>query len=177
LENFFQFSKCYRDELTEDGTPGPKFRERQRIAFADPMPHRHKRRPMQAKASTKRKADGSEVIFKGKHMDPDTVPVFWAWTRKDGSVFHASYVESRQFYCNYYERLASVRPEFLRLKKMLADGTNLAICGYDGRESGGPEADYLDPTQPFGHEMVLHAMLTIQDPNDYPWRRHKTEDF
>ena len=38
------------------------------------------------------------------------------------------------------------------------------------------EDHYLDSSKPFGHELVLYTMLTI-NPENYPWRKYKTEDF
>lgn len=34
---------------------------------------------------------------------------------------------------------------------------------------------YCNPGHPFGHEMVLHALLVLDDPADYPWNRYRRE--
>jgi hypothetical protein len=90
-----------------------------------------------------------------------------------------SYIQSRQFYCNFYEQLASQQADFRHLKQKLIDGYNLQIVGYDGRSMAGVTAEqaYLDPSAPFGHELVLYCMLTIENKDDLPWRKHKTFDL
>ena len=79
-------------------------------------------------------------------------------------------MESRQFYCTFYQRLASQQPAFTHLQQLIRSGTNVQICGYDGRAIGhrSIEEEYLDASRPFGHELVLATMLTC-DPVDYPW--------
>jgi hypothetical protein len=51
--------------------------------------------------------------------------------------------------------------------------------GYDGKGMEGItlEQAYMDKSAPFGHELVLYAMLTTANKEDLPWRRHKTFDF
>lgn len=100
---------------------------------------------------------------------------------KTGQIHYLDYVRSRQFYCNFYERLAKVHPDFLELMKLQNNGVNLQICGYDGFaiSSADPveiERAYLDPSVPFGHERVLYALLHLKE-NEYPWRKYKTFDF
>jgi hypothetical protein len=38
-----------------------------------------------------------------------------------------TYIESRQFYCNFYERFALKDENFRKLKQMLKDGMNLQV--------------------------------------------------
>jgi hypothetical protein len=158
LENFHQQSKMYKAEADEDGHVTKKFIKGQKNGFLDPIPHRHK------------SVDGKSM--KGQ------VPVGWVWTREDGTKVYYTYVECRQFYCNYFERLASKENDFKALQKMIRDGYNLQITGYDGYPVGESIMEhYLDPTRPFGHEMVIYTMLVVKNKEDYPWRVHKTEDF
>lgn len=65
------------------------------------------------------------------------------------------------------------------LKKKVKDGYNLQIVGYDGRSMAGttPLQAYLDASAPFGHELVLWTMLTVENKDNYPWRKHKTFEF
>jgi hypothetical protein len=85
------------------------------------------------------------------------------WIDTEGHELHLSYIESRQIYCHYYEQFALASPDFHHLKQLLADGVNLQICGYDAYQpSGTPDTHYLDPSRPFGHELVLYTMSTTE---------------
>lgn len=154
LENFWQFSKCFPEDVDEKGEPLESFFETQRAAFLDPKPHRHK--PT---------ATGNK-------------PLYSVWRHKDGSLEKFLYVPSRQIYCHYYEEFASKSPDFKQLQEWRAKGMNLQICGYDGYPvTQSLETHYLDGSRPFGHEMVLYTMLVTEKPEDYPWRKHTTIDF
>jgi len=110
----------------------------------------------------------------------------WVWeSAPDGEERVFQYIEARQFYCAHYERLAAPQAELAALRAFRAGGRNLLIVGYDGRDvaaapgaTAGEKLDhcYLDPGSPFGHELCLFAMLVLE-PGDYPWRRHRTEEF
>lgn len=151
IENFHQFNKVFRNEVDENGDPLPIWYEMQQKGYADPVPHRHKYPLEEMKKIGK---DGNKnrclySIHNGKRY---------------------SYVESRQFYCKHYERLAKEKKEYKELKQMIADGTNLQITGYDGYEvTEDIDVHYNDPHKPFGHELVLYTLLTVEDPADYPW--------
>jgi hypothetical protein len=161
LENFWQFSKVFPDEVDEKGEPTPAFFEAQIRAFNDPIPHRHK--PNAKKSSTSTNIN---------------VPLYSVFRRKDGTLVKYKYVESRQIYCNYYERIALKTKEFQHLKDLLKQGYNLQICGYDAYDvTKTPEDHYLDGSKPFGHELVLYTMLVVDDPSCYPWRMYTTEEF
>lgn len=154
LENFHQSNKCYLSELDCDGNPLPCFYELQKKMYEDPVPHRHK-----------------------QPSNGNNVPSYSVWKTKDGKEKHFTYIESRQFYCNYYERFALKDPNFLKLKEKLKEGINLNICGYDAYlPDKDIETHYLDGSRPFGHELVLYTLLTCKE-SEYPWRKHKTEDF
>jgi len=154
LENFWQFSKVYGDEVDAKGSPTGVFFSRQIETFLDPVPHRHKPN-----------ATGN-------------VPLYWLWKRGNGELVRFKYVQARQFYCNFYERFALKSAEFAQLQDLLENGYNLQLCGYDAYDVTRPlEEHYLDGSRPFGHELVLYSLLTLQNPADYPWRKHKTEQF
>jgi hypothetical protein len=161
VENFHQGSKLFREEVSENGNPLPRYYNNRRDFYLDPVPHRHK--------------------YKGTGSNKN-VPLCFIWVAKDGEEHRLSYVESRQFYCNFYERLARQEPDYTRLEQLLARGVNLQLCGYDAHPPGenqSVEEMYLDATKPFGHERVLYAMLTCArgDEESLPWRKHKTFDF
>ncbi len=157
LENFHQGSKVFDSEVVDEkGDPGPEFFKTQIDMFKDKIPHRHK-----------------EAAKK------NNVPLYWLWKRKDGSYKRFGYVESRQFYCFWYEKLSKDLPDLKKLKQMIKDGYNLQICGYDSINdltAENAEQYYLDPLQPFGHESVLLCLLVLPE-DKYPWRKYKTEDF
>lgn len=159
IENFHQGSKVFFSELDEDGNPSEEFYSTQKEYFLDPVPHRHK------------KTSGNKNI-----------PEYFVWKTADGQEHHLSYIESRQFYCNFYERLASQTESYQQLLDLLRNGFNLCICGYDAfTPTESSEFHYLDDSRPFGHEMVLYTMLKFDlygfDKRDLPWRIYKNFDF
>lgn len=155
LENFHQGSKCFHEE-SKDDEPTELFFENQLAFFKDSVPHRHK--------------------YKGIEKNKN-IPLYFVWKRKDSSMIKYDYVGSRQFYCNFYERIVLQLPEYTKLKEMVDSGTNINICGYDAyMPNESLEVHYLDSNRPFGHELVLYSLLTLNK-SEYPWRKYKTEDF
>jgi hypothetical protein len=163
IENYHQFNKVWPCEVVDDdtGTPKPEFFQLQLQAYRDPEPHRHK---FDAETMSRQRA-----AVQGLNRN---APLYSLHLDLQGQPRRFSYVESRYFYCCAYEALASARPEFALLQQKLAQGYDLLICGYDARETGEPFAMYCDPTKPFGHELVLWCLLTLQ-PGDYPWHRYR----
>ena len=166
LENFHQGNKVFPSEVETDlatGKPKPttafyKLREKM---YLDAEPHRHK----QAAAS---------AAGKGKNKN---IPLFSVWTDKNGTEHQIDYFTSRQFYCHFYERATVANPDYVMLVNRIDTGHNLRIVGYDGYDvTKTLEEHYCDTSRPFGHELVLYAMLTAK-PEEWPWRRHKTFDF
>ena len=165
LENFHQASKCFESEL-KDGVPGSEFYVTQIAMFKDSEPHRHKK--------VAKEISGNKNICK-----------FWIWKTQDGIEKRFSYLECRQFYCNFYERLVVKEKQYSELLEFVAKGFNIQIIGYDGYDVNLVQGDtmaqkldmcYNDTTRPFGHKLVLFSMLTLKL-EDYPWRRYKTENF
>ena len=155
LENFHQGNKCFPSELNENGRPNDEYYATRLNMYNDDVPHRHKE------------------AANGKNK-----PAFSIWVNKEGKELKMSYIDSRQFYCNYYERIAIQLPEFKRLKELIKNGYNLQICGYDAYSvTEALEKHYLDDSRPFGHELVLYTLLVTENSNDYPWRKYKTQDF
>ncbi len=157
IENFHQGSKCFQEEIDSKGDPSKIYYENRLKFYLDKTAHRHK--------------------YKGTGKNKN-IPVFFIWVDKDGKEHRLNYTQSKQFYCHFYEKLASIQPDYLRLLKLIENGTNIQICGYDGRSIGNRpiEEEYLDESKPFGHELVLATML-IEKPENYPWKKYKTFDF
>lgn len=154
IENFHQGNKVFECEIDKNRKPLKRFYETREKMYQDPVPHRHKEEA------------------KGKN-----IPVFSVWVDKQGNEHHLSYFESRQFYCTFYERMAKKLPDFKRLRKMIDDGFNLQIVGYDAYPvTKTVEEHYKDISRPFGHELVLYTLLTEKEEN-YPWRKFATFDF
>jgi hypothetical protein len=142
IENLFQGSKVYPQEMEGD-EPSPLFYENRLKFYEDEEPHRHK--------------------------FPGNIPSFFLWVSPTGEELRLTYIESRQVYCQFYEKLASEKEDFRKLVQMKEEGMNLMICGYDARplQVEDVEKEYLDPNQPFGHEKVLFCMLIgVQ-----PWKK------
>lgn len=159
LENFHQGNKVFPSEVDDTGEPTQLFYDTQLEMYRDDVPHRHK-----------------DAVFSVKGNK--NVPLYSIWVTPDGVKNKVSYADSRQFYCNFYERATLKNQEFHELKRMIEDGFNVQICGYDAY----PVTDtlvehYMDTSRPFGHELVLYTMLVTDNPGDYPWRKHKTFDF
>ena len=153
LENMHQFSKVFPSEVDAHGNPKPEFYQAQIDMYLDPVPHRHK-------ATSGHK----------------NAPVYSVWVTPEGKELHLSYIESRQVYTHFYEQFAFKSPDFHKLKQMIQDGYNLQICGYDSYQpTHDLETHYLDPSRPFGHELVLYTLLTESPP--YPWQIHQTISF
>lgn len=141
FENYWQYSKVFDIDIAPDGTIGPSFFRRRAQGFADPSGHR--------RAIPKKQGRPVAAYFNGEVL---------------------SYVPSRRYYCNHFEALVQLRPEYQRLVQMRDQGTNLFILGYDGRDIpltvDSVAAAYEDPTVPFGHELVIACMLK----GLHPWR-------
>lgn len=166
IENLHQFNKVFPSEIGEDGNPTEEWYQTRSLAYQDPVPHRHKPSAKSAKGSK-------------------NIPEYSVWETPDGEELHLSYFESRQIYCTYYERLAKKTESFATLKDLIENGTNIQIVGYDGYDLGmevGASLKekeqkflrcYKDTSKPFGHELVLAALLELT-PKRYPWRKFTT---
>lgn len=163
LENFHQFNKCFQSELDAAGNPLPIFFERQLAGYEDEVPHRHKL------GATKEAHMRAAGIARGSNANACAFSVFV--NPQTGQVKRYSYLESRIFYCSFYEMLARRTLEYAHLEALLARGASLLIAGYDAIDVDEPVTAqqinqwYADPAQPFGHEKVLFAMLN----NVMPW--------
>jgi len=167
IENLHQFNKVFPSEIDDDGNPTEEWYATRVRAYRDPIPHRHK--------PAAKSASGSKNI-----------PEYSIWVTPDGKEAKLSYFESRQVYCTYYERLAKKTKAYATLVKLREKGVNIQIVGYDGYDLGIGSDDnhkmirskfielYNDTKKPFGHELVLAALLLIENRKDYPWRGYTT---
>ena len=190
IENYHQFNKVYVQEL-QDGVPCdcpragewahfkpiPEFYTLRNNGYRDPKPHRRKFSLKEIKDG-KVKA-GEEVKGNAFHKN---APVYSVHVDPDGTERHFTYVESRYFYCLQMEKLAKATPAFARLQKYKGAGYKLQIVGYDAYRPDGIDAEtlyrhYCDPARPFGHEMVILALLALDtEPRArYPWNRYYDE--
>ena len=213
IENFHQFSKFFSKFETEE-----EYKVNRIKGYNDSKAHRHKfgkdAEPLipqekdEKKEEKKKRKRGEKKDKKGKEKKESkevgnknsnkNVPDYFVWIDKEGKENrlkgNSGYVESRQFYCNFYERLVIKHPQFLKLKELVAQGYHLQICGPDAKvmdnESGTEDIDntnqrsidninvtYLNHKCPFGHERVLYTMLIESNPDNWPWRKHKTFCF
>lgn len=165
LENFHQANKVFPSEV-ENGDPTPEWYETQLKMYKDPIPHRHK----------------ASAVGEGTKKN---VPLYSIWRNETGN-HKISYIESRQFYCTFYQKAVQEMNEYKDLLEMLKNGYHLQICGYDAFPISWDESfqnsweeSYKDSSKPFGHERVLTCML-IYDMNgiaDYPWIKFKSADM
>lgn len=157
VENYYQSSKVYPQEVDEEFDPLPCYYEMKRKMFLDDTPHRHKF-PTTSGAKVK--------------------PLYSIHHNEQGKEIRLTYVQSRYFYCTAYTQLAVESKAFAALQKKIRKGYNLCITGYDGYDVKDKDLYdcYKDPSRPFGHELVLYCLLTMTE-NEWPWvrfrRRHK----
>jgi hypothetical protein len=160
LENWWQGQKLHEEEIDKYGNVSQTFFDHRDRMFADPVPHRRKE-------------------------DMKTNVECFLWTDNDGNHIRYKYVPSRQFYCTIYERLSAENSDLADLRRLRENGLNINIIGYDGfdfeKAEGRTPAEklmtcYLDPSRPFGHEMVIVCLLLLKK-EEYPWVIHKTADF
>lgn len=167
LENCWQALKVFPD-YEKDGNPTEAWYETRLEMYEDPIPHRHHKG---ATSST-----GSK-----------NVPLYAIWVLPDEEELRLPYIKGRQIYCTYYERLGKKTKSYKTLMQMVNEGTNVQIIGYDGYDIGLTQEDqmdqkkltkafekfYLDGSRPFGHELVLAALLLLEKEN-YPWVKYTT---
>jgi hypothetical protein len=165
IEGFHQYSKCFKEEA-DDGNPSEVFVKNRLEGYLTEEPKRHK--------FTSKDIPLFFVWRPQRSWSEDSASKTSTHDMEEGEE-HLDYIQSRQFYCNFYERLAKETKEFKELKELLENGTNIQLCGYDAYPMDNVESAYLNPVHPFGHERMLYSMLTLEE--DYPWRKYKTFEF
>lgn len=134
LENYWQSAKVWEGEVDAKGNPNEEWYQRRRKICADPKAHRH--------------------IKKGKGPNRN-VPLFAWW---DGQ--HMTYDEARRKkYIPMYMKLVRKTEAWKRLEGLVNSGQNIQLLGYDGRVFDDLNKELKDLSKPFGHELVLCAML------------------
>lgn len=165
LENYYQGAKIYASEL-EANNITQKSRQIRVKMYEDTTPYRHKTKYPGMKEKSR-------------------IPEFSVYyTLSSNEERRYTYLQSRYFYCHWYEKLACKTEDFNRLVESLENGYNLQILGYDGYNFPCHDEDvveglwrcYNDTQRPFGHEMVLFTLLTGLDESDYPWNRYYQEN-
>ena len=97
-------------------------------------------------------------------------PLYSVHSDSNGVEKQYTWVQSRYFYCHFYEQLVQNNDDLKMLRKKLKDGINIQITGFDGWNVTRPLDEYYESTErPFGHELVLYTLLTVLDPKQYPW--------
>jgi len=158
LENYHQFAKVFPWELDSQGAITKESIEYRIKAYDDPKPYRHKFSPKEIKE----KSNNSNINV--------NIPKFSVYYTQNGNERRYSYIECRYFYCYWFERIAKQLPEFKKLQQMIENGYHLQIVGYDGYPViKSLYEHYIDPSRPFGHELVLYSLLVVEKPADYPW--------
>jgi len=136
LENLWQFSKVWTGEVDSEGNPTKEFCERRKLGWNQEKGQRH--------------------VKKGNGVNRN-VPLFSFWKGEQ-----LSYLEARkEIYCPIYAELVTETKAFKKLEEMLNAGYNIQILGYDGYDVEGNSLEecFLDVSKPFGHELVLYALL------------------
>ena len=196
LENFHQGAKCFPWEVEErssseinfssaKGSPlfseykiKPEATALRKTMYEDATPYRHKYKYPKMKKLTGGKKGNNNI----------NQPLFSAYYhQRTGEERRYTYLQSRYFYCHYYETLTLVNSQLEQLQKKIQQGVSLHILGYDGRKLKRLSATkesiqdclyryYLDDSKPFGHELVLCSLLAIHFSEDYPWNRFRREN-
>lgn len=172
LENFWQFNKVFASEWdSTNQKPKPIWYERRASGYADIEPHRYKLGKTKAEHM---KNAGIEI---GASANACKFCIFVA---PNGEELHFDYIASRVLYCTFYERLARKTSALNKLVDALyVHKQNIVIAGYDARHAQDEQITaeaihrwYHDPSAPFGHEMVLCAILFHwYFPEELPWRK------
>jgi hypothetical protein len=156
IENYHQFNKVFGRDVVRSPrgeiTIKASFYEMRDAAYRDPVPHRRK-------YEDEKGTNGNR-----------NVPLVCVHLTRNGVERWYTYIESRYFYCREYERLAKETADFEILRRMLERGYNLQIVGYDGHAVDKPLYElYTTEWPPFGHELVLYTLLSVDNPDEYPW--------
>lgn len=145
VENLWQFAKVWDEDVVPHGDPLGRIKESwfalRDAGWADTKAHRRPR---------------GKVNRAGPNRN---VPLFSYWNGQ-----RYPYGEARlRIYIPYYVQLVEQTEAYAQLKALIATGTNVQIVGYDGRDvtsDGVTLREALDDhTRPFGHELVLMALL------------------
>lgn len=173
LENFHQFNKVFKSETDESGKREKSWYTKREKGYLDKEAHRHKLGA--TKADHLKKAGGKKT----------NACLHSVYVKPTGEEMICDYIQSRVFYCTFYDRLVRNTDSLQQLiDHVYVHNRNLIIAGYDARNEDDVTPDliqkwYHDPTAPFGHELALVAILLLwHTPEELPWRKEaKLLDF
>ena len=143
LMNYFVYSKVYPRDMDGNGDPTPDFFQKRIEGFLN----------YQASIS--------------KYDDVPDLPEYTLFTWPNGEHHRYTYVQAKYFFCKWYEFLARDQYDFKRLKSVIFTEKILLVGPY-GHNVSNIYAMYLGEF-PFMAEHTLYSMLTIDDPEQYPW--------
>lgn len=170
LEAFFQAAKVYPflDASFGDADPAETLRPKWHVNpsfFASGHAHAY------AKADFKA-AEALQAV-RGPHNVDVKLPLFAVYLDSAGAPRRFTHIASRWFYCKAYEQLARRTAAYRDLLARVRAGVDVHLLGYDGYPPTRLLFDhYVDPTRPFGHELVLYTLLAADlaaDPPEHPW--------
>lgn len=188
IENAHQCRKVFPEEAGSEGEVSDRQRAWMVRLMAMKTPFRHK---------PALPAWGDPKFYNppSKSVKRSNIPQF-SLIDAPGGEARITYMESRQFYCTWYEVLARKTEAYAKLRTLLRQGFSLCIYGFDGFDMGvarcgvkgawGAKEDvrerifaaYSDISRPFGHEAVLFTLLALPQ-GPYPWRdpAHRKEEW
>ena len=128
----------------KDGKIQSSFYERRKFMFGKQKGQRHAVKQTKAEKEEKKNRN---------------IPLFSLWQGQ-----RLTYLEARRaIYYPLYIKLVHETDEYKELVKMLEDGINIQIIGYDGYDiQTDLETCMKDPSRPCGHEVVLACDLMGQ---------------
>jgi hypothetical protein len=166
LENFWQFAKVWPQDLDADGNIKPEWFALRDAGWASPVGKRWPRgRPAGAGKKTGVATDPGAPKPKQKRANKRknaNKPLFCYWHGE-----RLQYAEARKvMYIPWYEHLARQHAKYAELEARLAAGERLQLVGFDAYDFSRStlRACLDDDSRPFGHEMVLAAMLLGERP-------------
>lgn len=147
IENFHQGNKIFENEVDKNKKPLPIYFERKNKLYKSDIAYRHKWKAFKDFQQPK----GNKNICLYSILPGDNIKY--------------TYLQSRKFYCKYYQKLAENTDQFKQLKKLIDEGMNICIYGYDARVFDEIitieqiNEWYKDSNHSFGHEVTLYCLL------------------
>lgn len=114
IENFHQGAKMFTVDV-KDGKVTEEAKRFREFFYKDPIPHRHKYSPEQLRNLTENKNKN--------------IPLFSLYYDKNGNEKRYTYIQSRYFYCHWYEKLVVEEEDYKKLHQIIDNGTNILIQG------------------------------------------------
>lgn len=138
VENAWQFSKVYVDQIDGHGNPLPTYFSWRDHGFAAKRAYRHPR---------------------GR----DARPVFSLW-KENGQWVHLSYIDARKtIYLPLYIKAVKETDAFAELKTLYDKGVDIALHDFDGynfRKKNMSIKDVVEnPSRPMGHSIAIALAL------------------